>query len=107
MFYRADSKEEGGSSGRVRFASHDDNGSKDLLQGMEGRARMNSFGGPARRVRTISTMDDEILMMMRQSSGEDRRTAMYAQNKVSAVPCALCLELCCQQVTAFGKVLWC
>jgi hypothetical protein len=52
---------------------------------MEGRARMNSFATPARRVRTISTMDDEILMMMRQSSGEDRRTGMYALNKVASI----------------------
>lgn len=46
---------------------------------------MNSFGGPPRRVRTISTMDDEILMLMRASSGEDRRTTMYTQNKMASI----------------------
>ncbi|RYG96734.1 hypothetical protein EON65_53950, partial [archaeon] len=61
-----------------RFLSGDEgNGAKaDLLNGYEGRARMNSFGGPPRRVRTISTMDDEILLLMRASSGEDRRNTM-------------------------------
>lgn len=48
----------------------------------EGRQRVNSISaGPPRRIRTISTMDDEILMTMKQSNGEDRRTNLYSQNK--------------------------
>lgn len=85
IYYQADSKED--QPGRVRFLSRDDS-AKDLLSGFEGRQRMNSFGGPARRVRTISTMDDEILMMMRQSSGESRRTNMYAMNKMTPIAVA-------------------
>lgn len=84
IYYHADSKDE--TSGRVRFASTED--TKDLLYGFEGRARLNSFGGPPRRVRTISTMDDEILMMTRQSSGEDRRTTMYALSKTQPIAVA-------------------
>lgn len=39
--------------------------SSDLLyEASEGRSRCNSISGPARRVRTISTIDDEILMTM-------------------------------------------
>eukprot|EP01031_Cornospumella_fuschlensis_P032098 gene32098-38817_t len=86
LYYAADAKDDA-PTGRVRFLSGDEgSGAKaDLLNGYEGRARMNSFGGPPRRVRTISTMDDEILLLMRASSGEDRRTTMYTQNKVASI----------------------
>lgn len=58
--------------------------SSDNMAG--GRARVGSVsGGPPRRVRTISTMDDEVLMTMRQSSGEDRRTSVYARSRTATI----------------------
>jgi hypothetical protein len=103
QYYREDSKD-AGSSGRERFNSAA-SGEGKLSSSFEGRGRAISFA-PPRRIRTISTMDgtrkpfsnfeknnfsyfscssflhnnlDEVLMLMRQSSGEERRTSGYSR----------------------------
>lgn len=73
---------------RARFNSAaSSEGTRGLVSvAMEGRSRLGSFGAaPQRRVRTISTMDDEVLMTMRQSSGEDRRNSIYARSRTSTL----------------------
>ena len=94
LFYREDSKD--GTSGRDRLNSAGSNEGKLSGSYEGGRGRLNSYVS-TRRVRTISTMDgtysrisifsedefwlsllfltDEVLMLMRQSSGEERRNS--------------------------------
>jgi hypothetical protein len=78
---------EDGTRGRFNSAASSE-GTRGLvsLHQSESRPRVGSIsGGPPRRIRTISTMDDEVLMTMRQSSGEDRRSSVYARSRTATL----------------------
>jgi hypothetical protein len=82
-----DFSQEDGTRGRFNSAASSE-GTRGLvsLHPTEGRPRVGSItGGPPRRIRTISTMDDEVLMTMRQSSGEDRRSSVYALSRTATL----------------------
>lgn len=82
-----DFSQEDGARGRFNSAASSE-GTRGLvsLHPTEGRPRVGSItGGPPRRIRTISTMDDEVLMTMRQSSGEDRRSSVYALSRTATL----------------------